>query len=344
MKVAVFHGAGKPITIEELPEGEVGPGDIRIRVERCGICGSDVSMTSGSPFDYASERPIGHESAGEVIEMGREVASLKVGDKVAVMPIGTCGTCANCRDGRPLFCLTGVPMFGGFGERMVLPATSAFAMPATMSFADGALVEPMACGRKALRVAAFKPGDRVLVLGAGNMALSIIYWARLGGAGKIVVASRSAKRDDIVMAMGADATVRLSDEDSDEDPDAIVRALGGPPDIVAECIGKPGMIQLAIENAKLGGHVLSMGMCSAPDTIIPAFGTFREVSVHFPLAYSPADLIETIRAFDAGTVRPEDMVSSTIGLADLPAMIEEMRGPNDHLKVHVNPHLGCSHG
>jgi len=340
MKVAIFHGAGKPITIEELPDGEVGPGDIRINVERCGICGSDVSMTSGSPFDYASERPIGHESAGEVIEVGREVTSLKVGDKVAVMPIGTCGACQNCRDGRPLFCLKGVPVFGGFGERLVLPATSAFAMPASMSFADGALVEPMACGRKALRVAAFKPGDRVLVLGAGNMALSIIYWARLMGAGRIAVASRSAKRDDIVMAMGADACIRLSEED----PAAVERALGGPPDIVAECIGKEGMIQAAIGHAKLGGHVLSMGMCSAPDSLIPAFGTFREVSVHFPLAYSPDDLVATIRAFDAGKVRPEDMVSSTIALGDLPAMLDEMRGPHDHLKVHVAPQRGCSHG
>jgi (R,R)-butanediol dehydrogenase/meso-butanediol dehydrogenase/diacetyl reductase len=340
MKVAVFHGAGKPIAIEDHPDGALGPGDIRIRIARCGICGSDIAMTSGTPFDYASGRPIGHESAGEVIEAGRDAGAFKVGDRVAVLPIGACGRCRNCRDGRPLFCERGVPLFGGFSERMVLPATSALPLPASLSFADGALVEPMACGRKALRVAGMRRGDRLLVLGAGNMALSIIYWARLQGASRIVAASRSAKRDAIVMAMGADAALRLPEDE----PGAIERALGGPPDIVAECIGKPGMLQFAIERARLGGQVLSMGMCSAPDTLIPAFSTFREVSLHFPLAYSRDDLIATIEAFDRGGVRPEDMVSDTIALDTLPAMIETMRGPHDHLKVQVDPHLGCAPG
>lgn len=340
MKVAVFNGAGKPITIEDMPDAELGPGDVRIEVGRCGVCGSDISMTSGSAFDYAAGRPIGHEFAGEVIEVGRLVSSLKVGDRLAVLPIGTCGTCEPCRQGRPLFCVNGNPLFGGFGERMVIPEASGLLMPDSMSLAEGALVEPMACGRKALRVAGMRKTDSLLVLGAGNMALSMIYWARLMGAGKIVVASRSAKRDGIAMAMGADAAVRLTDDD----PAAVERVLGGPPDIVAECIGKPGMLHLAIEKAKLGGHVLSMGMCSVPDTVIPAFNTFREVSVHFPLAYSIDDLVETIRAFDGGEVRPEDMVSETIGLHDLPAMIEEMRGPHDHLKVQVAPNMGCAHG
>lgn len=343
MKVAIFNGAGKPITIEERAEGELGPGDVRLSITRCGICGSDISMTSGSAFDYAAGRAIGHEFAGEVIEVGREAGGIKVGDKLAVIPSGPCGKCDICRAGRPLFCQSGTSLFGGFGERMVVPASAGFLLPDSLSLADGALVEPMACGRRALRVARMRKGDRVLVLGAGNMALSIIYWARLQGAGRIVVASRSGKRDDIVMAMGADRTVRLGDEN----PAMIEEALGGPADIVAECVGKPGMLQLAIEKATLGGQVLSMGMCTVPDTVIPAMNTFREVSLHFPLAYSFEDFTETIRAFDAGSVRPDDMVSATIALADLPAMIEEMRGPHSHLKVlvdpHVDPHRECSH-
>jgi (R,R)-butanediol dehydrogenase/meso-butanediol dehydrogenase/diacetyl reductase len=113
--------------------------------------------------------------------------------------------------------------------------------------------------------------------------------------------------------------------------------LQRPPDIVAECVGKPGLLQRAVELAKRGGQVLSMGMCSAPDTIVPAFGSFREVSIHFPLAYSRTDLVETIRAFDSGTASPDAIVSTTIGLFDLPAMIERMRGPHDHMKVQVAP-------
>jgi (R,R)-butanediol dehydrogenase/meso-butanediol dehydrogenase/diacetyl reductase len=340
MQVAVFHGAGKPIVIEDRPDPELGPEDVRIRIARCGVCGSDVSMTSGSAFDYVAGRAIGHEFAGEVIEVGRSASGVKNGDRLAVIPSGPCGTCERCREGRPLFCSNGALLFGGFGERMVLPASAGFRFPESVSLAEGALVEPMACGRRALRVAGMRKGDRLLVLGAGNMALSMIYWGRLLGAGRIVVATRSAKRDEIALAFGADAAVRLSDED----PQAIERALGGPPDIVAECIGKPGMLGLAIEKARLGGAVLSMGMCAVPDPVIPAFNTFKEVSLHFPLAYSIEDFTETIRAFDAGTVRPESMVSDTIGLHDLPAMLEEMRGPHDHLKVLVDPHMGHAHG
>jgi threonine dehydrogenase-like Zn-dependent dehydrogenase len=223
---------------------------------------------------------------------------------------------------------------------MVLPARVGFRLPQSLSLADGALVEPMACGRKALRVARMEPGARVLVVGAGNMALSVIYWARLMGAGRIVVATRSAKRDDIAMAFGADGAVRLDDEN----PQAVEAALGGPADIVAECVGKPDMLSCAIGHVRLGGTVLSMGMCSAPDPILPAMATFREATLHFPLAYGFEDFTETIRAFDAGTVSPDSMISSTIALDALGATLDEMRGRHDHLKVQVDPHLACGHG
>jgi len=340
MKVAIFNGAGKPVTIEDQPDAELGSSDVRIDIQRCGICGSDVSMTSGSPFDYEAGRAIGHEFAGEIIEVGRDVTRLKVGDRIASMPTGACGTCAMCNSGRPLFCLSGRVLFGGFGERMVLPETAGHILPGSVSIAEGALVEPMACGRRALSLARMQKGDAILILGAGNMALSLIYWARLIGAGKIAVLTRSAKRDEVVMAMGADAALRFDDEN----PNAIEEALGGPPTIVAECIGKPGMLQLAIDKAPLGGTVISMGMCTVPDPVIPALNTFKEVSLLFPLAYSIEDFRETIRAFDAGTVRPEIMISETIALDALPDMLEELRGPNSRLKVQVAPHLGCSHG
>lgn len=332
MQVAVFHGPGR-IAIEEAPEGELGECDVRIAIARCGICGSDVSMTSGSPFDYQHGKALGHEFAGEVIERGRAATRFKIGDKLAVLPSGPCGQCEMCRQCRPLFCSNGQSLFGGFGERMVIPERAGFLLPGSVSLAEGALVEPMACGRRALRVARMQRGDRVLVLGAGNMALAIIYWARLQGAGRIVVASRSARRDEIALAMGADAALRLDDPD----PEAVTQALGGPPDIVAECVGKPGMIAMAIDKVRLGGAVLSMGMCSMPETIVPAMNSFKEVSLHFPLAYSIEDFTETIRAFDAGKVRPEEMVSATVRLDELPAMIEAMRGPHEHLKVQVAP-------
>jgi (R,R)-butanediol dehydrogenase/meso-butanediol dehydrogenase/diacetyl reductase len=338
MKVAVFHGAGKPIAIEDVPDDPLGPGDVRIEVGRCGICGSDISMTSGSGFDYAAGMRLGHETAGTVIEVGRDAASLKVGDRVAVLPTGFCGRCDNCRSGRPLFCAHGRIQFGGFGERMVITETSGFRFPASVSMAEGALVEPIACGRKAMRVARMEKGDSVLVMGAGSMGMAAIYWARQLGAGRIVVATRTAVRHELARTVGADVAISLAD-----DPEGIARVIPAP-DIVVETAGKPGLVHAAIERVRIGGTVISLGMCITGDPIIPAFNAFRDATLHFPVAYTPEDYTETIRAFDADRVRPGVIVTETLPLGAVPALIEEMREPHDHLKVQIVPHGGCAHG
>lgn len=334
MRVAIFNGAGKPITIEQVADDPLGPTDLRIEVGRCGICGSDISMTSGSAFDYAHGVRLGHEIAGTVIEAGRQVTRCKVGDMVAVFPTGFCGNCDMCLGGRPLFCPQGRMQFGGFGERMVITESSAFRFPASVSMAEGALVEPIACGRKALRMARLEKGDDVLVLGGGSMGMAAIWWARRMGAGRIVVATRSAARHEILRAIGADDAVIVSDDDAD----AIARAFpAGPPRMAVESIGKPGQLHFAVQHVGLGGSVISLGMCTVNDPVVPAFSAFRDVTLHFPVSYTTDDWIETIRSFDAGEVPAETMVSETLALSSLPTLIEEMRGPHGHQKVQIAP-------
>ncbi|MFA7603248.1 MAG: alcohol dehydrogenase catalytic domain-containing protein [Novosphingobium sp.] len=333
MRVAVFNGAGKPIAIENIADDPLAPGSVRIEVGRCGICGSDISLTSGSAFDYAPGSRMGHETAGTVIEVGRDVTGLRVGDAVAVLPHGFCGDCPPCRAGRPLFCEAGTQQFGGFGERMVVTENSAFRFPASVSMAEGALVEPIACGRRAFRMARLAKGDSVLVIGAGSMGMAAVYWARQMGAGRIVVLTRTAARHAIALAMGADAAVSLAD-----DPEALDRALPAPPDCVVEAIGRPGALGEAVARVRTGGTVVSLGMCTGHDPVVPAFNAFREVTMVFPVGYAPDDFSETVRAFDAGRIRPRVAVTETVPLSRLPALVEEMRGPNDHLKVQIVPH------
>jgi (R,R)-butanediol dehydrogenase/meso-butanediol dehydrogenase/diacetyl reductase len=189
-----------------------------------------------------------------------------------------------------------------------------------------------------MRVARLQKGDSVLVMGAGSMGMAAIYWARQLGAGKIVVATRTAVRHELALAIGADVAISLAD-----DPDGIARAIPAP-DFVVETAGKPGLIHDAIARVRIGGAVISLGMCVVGDPIIPAFNAFREATLHFPVAYTPEDYIETIRAFDADRVRPGVIVTETVPLAGLPALIEDMRGPHAHLKVQIVPGEGCSHG
>jgi threonine dehydrogenase-like Zn-dependent dehydrogenase len=332
MRAAIFNGAGKPITIEDLPDPEPPPGELLVKICRCGICGSDVSMSGDAPFTLPLGR-IGHEYAGEVIEVGREVSGFRAGDRVAVQPIQPCGACGGCRSGNAMFCHTPRHLRGGFGEYMAVPANCAVLLPQTLSLADGALIEPMACGVHAYHMARMQPGERLLVIGAGAVALSMIYWARRLGAGKIAVMSRSAHRNDVALALGADKVVGF-----DAEPAEIAAVLGGPIDIVAECVGKPGMLGKAVALVQPQGTVLSMGMCMHSEPLTPAHGTFKDLRLFFPMAYTADEFVETARAFDSGDIEPELMVSDVIALDEFPEAMEALRaGTRRSLKIHVDP-------
>jgi (R,R)-butanediol dehydrogenase/meso-butanediol dehydrogenase/diacetyl reductase len=333
MRAAVYHGAGRT-GVETLPDPVPEPDELIVEVARCGICGSDVSMTSGGPFDYPRGRCFGHEYAGTVVGMGRLVQGWKAGDRVACRPVAGCGRCEICREGRLLFCPNGKAISYGFAEYAAVPIAAACRLPQSLSLADGALIEPMACGLRALRMAGMQGGERVLVLGAGSLALSCIWWARRLGAASIVVTSRSAHRRNICLTFGADAVHNFADDD----PAALETALGGAPHIVAECVGKEGMINLALDHVRLGGTVIAMGMCQRPEPILPARLTFKEARLLFPLAYSVEDYEETARAFDAG-FNPDIMVSDVLPLERLAATIEAIRDGARMLKVHIDPRM-----
>ena len=337
MKAAYFSGPGKPVVIQQVDLPNPGPTDVVVKVHRCGICGSDVSMTSDVPFTF-TPGPLGHEYAGEIVEVGRNVTGLRVGDRVTCLPSTPCGTCEGCRRGNLIFCTAQQATadgrrYGGFGEYVAIPAGGAKLLPDWLSYSDGALIEPMACGLHALRLMRMEPGSSVLVLGAGSMAMSMVYWARRMGAGRIVVASRSAHRRDMVQSVGADAFHSFTDDD----PAALSASLGGGADIVAECVGKPGMLGTAIDYVRPQGAVVSLGMCQHAEPIMPAACTFREASLFFPVGYTVDEFVETARAFDADRVHPDMMVSDVISLDALPNVLEELRaGQRKSLKIHVN--------
>jgi (R,R)-butanediol dehydrogenase/meso-butanediol dehydrogenase/diacetyl reductase len=332
MRVAVFHGAGKPITIERAPIPEPATSEVLIKVSRCGICGTDISMTSGGAFSYPVGCRLGHEYAGEVVDTGRAVTSLKVGDHVTCLAMAGCGRCEACRQGRQFHCSSARPLFGGFGDYLAAPEAATFRLPQGLSMADGALVEPIACGRHALKLANFQPGERILVLGAGSIAMAIVFWARRRGAGEIIVSSRSAHRRETALAMGADL-FHSADED---DPETLERALVRAPDVVAECIGQPGMIGKAVNHVRMGGAVVSMGMCMHAEPFLGAQCTFKDARVVFPLAYSAEDFTETIKAFEADDADPSLMVSEIIALEEVPAAFERIRAGGKSLKVQVD--------
>jgi (R,R)-butanediol dehydrogenase/meso-butanediol dehydrogenase/diacetyl reductase len=266
-----------------------------------------------------------------------------VGDRVACNPLTGCGQCEVCRSGFTFRCpnrTAAFATFGGFGDYIAFPAHGAVRLPDALSLADGALVEPIACGLHALRQAHWRGDERILVLGAGTMAASVVYWARALGAAKIVVASRSTHAHEMMMTLGADAVHSLQEEDEA----ALAEKLGGPPDMVAECVGKAGMIGQAIERVRQGGTVISMGMCGHAEPITGMYCGFKEISVTFPVGYTAEAFAETARAFDRGHVKPDLIVGEVIPLEQLPEVFEGLRHRSQSWKVHVDPRLKPADG
>lgn len=332
MKAAVYPGHGEPVVIEDVPDPEPGPGEVVIKVHRCGICGTDLSMTKGEMWDYGPGSRLGHEYAGEIVALGAGVDNLAIGERIAVLPSGACGHCPAClAGGNHVLCQNGASAMHGFAEFARVQENVAIKLPQVLSMADGALVEPLAVSLYGVRQSRIQPGDKVLVLGGGTVALYAIYWARRLGAGRIVAMSRSDRRKDLCLEMGADAFVTYSDNEVGE----VIEALGGSPDIVYECVGAEGMLMKSILHAKQYGTVTSLGFCTHPDPVMPAMASYKCVTLQFLVGYTMRDFLYIADQMDKGHTDPKAIITNEVPLLDLPQTMERLRGPNEETKVHV---------
>lgn len=340
MKAAIYPGGGKPIVIETLPDPRPGPDDLLIRVQRCGICGTDLSMTRGTAWDFGTNVQFGHEYTGEIVELGSNVSNFRVGERIAALPSVACGTCQTCRShGNNVLCRESPASASkGFAEFAVVPTSVATRLPSTLSAADGALIEPLAISLYGTKLAGIQPGDPVLVLGGGTVALYAIYWARRLGAGRIVAMSRSPRRKDLSLAMGADAFVPYGDAEIGE----VREALGGvSPAFVLECVGAEGMLMKATMHVAPFGKIVSLGFCTSPDPVIPGVASYKCAAMQFAVGYSMKEFIYIAEQLNRDAIAQANLpdikqiITNDIPLADLPAMFDVLRGPNNETKVHV---------
>jgi (R,R)-butanediol dehydrogenase/meso-butanediol dehydrogenase/diacetyl reductase len=333
MRSAIFVEAGQPLAIQDVPTPVPAAGQAVIRVSRCGICSSDVHMTSGSAFDVPRGAALGHEYAGEVVEVGPG-GRLGVGDRVTAVPMSSCGHCAACIDDTPLHCSQLRPMQGGYSEFALIDERFAMRLPRSLSFADGALVEPLASALHAVRKLPALAGARVAVLGAGPMGAASVFWLRRLGAAAIATVARTRQGEGLMLAMGAKGLLA----DGSDLGEQLADTLGGVPDIVVEASGFPNLLQRALELIRPKGTILSLGGCIVPDRIAPLVAMWKEVRMQFSAAYGAKDFRFAIDTLDQGAVAPRALIGETIDLASLPARFEELRSNSSRTKVMVDPH------
>lgn len=328
-----MQGLHRPLIIETLPDPTPQAGELVVRVGRCGICGSDLHMTEDPVYGKGAGDVLGHEFAGEVVALGKGTSGVALGDVVSVIPLKSCGACAACRAGDVAWCDQFGLQGGGYAEYAVTRPNQCIVLPRSASLADGAIVEPLAVALHGVTMSGMKPGDTVLILGAGPIGLAVAFWARRLGAARVVLQDIADHQRERALDMGATAFV----VDRDDPVGAAARALGGKADIVFECVGVPGLIAQAVEQVRGRGTILLLGLCTQPDSFNSFAMLSKEVRLVTSAFFKRGEFEAALDALDAGAVAPRLLVTDTIALDAVPEGFEALRHRTHQCKVLIDP-------
>lgn len=332
MKAAVIEKPGE-ISVRDVPAPRPSPGHVVIQVGACGICGTDLHIAAGefppSPYPLIP----GHEFAGTVTEVGDDVhTGIAPGDRVAVDPSLFCGHCRQCRRGRGNLCANwgaiGDTVDGAFAEYVAVPATTCYRLPDTLSFAQGALVEPVSCAVHGVRRLGVAAGERILVIGAGTMGLIMTQLLAASGARVSVVDLMESKLP-LAESLGAAEVATSVDDLPKRAFDAAVDVTGAPP-----------AIEDAFNSLDRGGRLQIFGV--AADDASVNLSPFRiyndEITVVGSMAvlHSYGDALELVAD---GIVQTEPLVSHTFALDEFEQALSMMRS-GATIKAQVVPNGG----
>jgi L-iditol 2-dehydrogenase len=339
LKAAVYYN-NNDVRIEDVERPVPGFGEILIKVHASGICGSDVMQ-----WYRIKKAPIvlGHEIAGVVEELGEGVESFKVGDRVTAAHHVPCFECRYCKRGAHSVCETlRTTTFypGGFAEYVRVPAINVrvggvIKLPDSMSFVEGSFSEPLGCVVRGMRVAGFKEGSSVLVIGSGISGVLHIKLARALGASHITAVDVNEGRLKEAREFGADLVLMAGEDIRAK----LLESPEGLADFVAICAGADGAITTALKCVDRGGAILFFAP-KEPDTTypMPLFDLWRDnITLVNSYASPPADTLKAIELIGEKKVTVEDMVSHRFPLDRASEGFRLVSEATDSLKVIIEP-------
>ena len=340
MKSNYFLGNGQ-FQLREEAMPVPGDRDVLVRVAACGICGTDVHIFHGDQGSAEVTPPVvlGHEFAGTVEAVGRDVRSLRPGDHVTVDPTIYCGACPYCRKGKKQLCTSlfaiGVNRNGGFSEYCAVPAEQCFLLDPAIPLRFGAMTEPLACCIHGIDRAGIRPGDTVLIIGCGAIGLMMLQLARLQGASGIIVSEPVAMRREIALKLGADAAI---DPVHESVADAVRKGFGGlEPDVVIECVGNTVAVRQAFEAAGRGSTLLLFSV-PVPGTAHPLslMDVYKKELTVTGSMINPDTHARAAALINAGRIRFDEIITHTYPLEQLQdALLMQMNDAS--IKVIVEP-------
>jgi (R,R)-butanediol dehydrogenase/meso-butanediol dehydrogenase/diacetyl reductase len=333
MKAVTFQALHTPLALETLPDPTPGEGQVVVKVGRCGICGSDLHMTEDAAYGCRHGDVLGHEFAGEVVALGKGTEGLKAGDLVSVIPLMSCGHCAHCRKGEVQWCEKFGLQGGGYAEYALTRPNQCVKLPADLSLADGAIIEPMAVALHGVNLSGLKKGDKVLILGAGPIGRAVAFWAKRMGASKVAIQDIAEFQQSRALEMGADVFV----VDPADPIGSAERALDGKADIVFECVGIPGLIEQAVSQVRPRGTILLLGLCTKPDTFNSFAMLSKEVRLVTSAFFTVPEYQASLDALAEGAIEPRLLVTDTISLGETPEVFESLKHRTSQCKVLIAP-------
>lgn len=326
MKAVVLH---KPhdLRLEERPIPDVSDDQVLVSVRKVGVCGSDIHYWDRGrigPIIVTVPMVLGHECAGEVVTMGKDVTHLHIGDRVALEPGVPCGECEFCRGGHYNLCPDVVffatpPEDGAFCEYVAHPADFCFKLPDGVSFEEGAMCEPLSVGIHAVRRAGIGLGDSVLITGAGTIGLVTLMAALAAGATTTIITDVQLSRLALARVLGATAAVDVRSADVTEPVQDLTHGRGV--DAVIECTGVSAAMLTGLSAVKSGGTVVWVGTADDKYTIPAVIVIRRELDIKgiFRYRHTYPAAIELIATGRAAVAR---LVTHRFPLNRLPEAME----------------------
>ena len=342
MKAIRLVRQGQPLEAHEVPIPEPSAGDVLIRVKAAGICHSDAHYRAGKSRVHPLPLTLGHEVAGIVELVGRDVTAFQIGDRVCVHYLATCGTCEWCAGGDEQFCgsaqMIGKYRDGGFAEYITMPSRSVFKLPEEIPFEHGAIMMcSSATSLHALCKARLKPGESVAVFGVGGLGTSAIQLARALGAGAIFAVDISRRKLELAAQCGA-----VPVNAATGDPVATIQKLtdGHGVDVALELIGLPLTMQQTVRSLAIHGRAALVGIMNQSFDVSPYHEIINKeaeiIGVSDHLASELPTLLEAARS---GALDLSHAVTRTIPL-DATAInetLDRLERFHDDLRVVITP-------
>lgn len=317
MLAAILKGT-HDISIGEFSLRSLSEGELLIRVNACGICGTDHHIYNG---DSHSAKPVilGHEYAGTIEDIKGTAPGFSIGNKVAVDPNIACGYCSFCRLGKPNFCenlsALGVDTNGGFAEYSIVPFKQAYALPENLPFNIAAFAEPLSCCIHGINQAEFNLNETVVIIGAGSIGLLMVQLAKLTSASKIIVVEPERYKRELAIICGADFAFDANDN---ELKTKILDVTSGGASIVIECAGNESAANSTIEFARRGAKIILFGLSSKKSRLNFGMQNFFQKEVNVKGSFlNPFTFQRAVELLSSGEIDPEKITTNQIDLNDI---------------------------